>query len=50
MIYTISLVSGEVTRVADGKVVAPCQSAEDPDFLDYITWVMVEGNQPDEVA
>jgi hypothetical protein len=48
--YTISLITGEVVRVSDGKVVAPCQSAEDPDFRAYIDWVMVEGNQPVEVA
>lgn len=47
--YTISRTTGEVVRVSDGKVVAPCQSAEDPDFLAYIRWVMVEGNQPTEV-
>ena len=49
MMYTISLSTGEVVRVSDGKVVAPCQSADDPDFRQYIDWVMVEGNQPTEV-
>jgi hypothetical protein len=48
--YTISLTTGEVVRVSDGVVVAPCQSANDPDFRAYVDWVMVEGNQPVEVA
>ena len=43
--YTISLSKGEVTRLSDGKIVAPCQSAEDPDFVAYIEWVEA-GNQP----
>jgi hypothetical protein len=50
VIYTISVSTGEVVRVSDGVVVAPCQSADDPDFKAYIEWVMVEGNQPTEVA
>ena len=43
--YTIILDEGSVTRDADGKVVAPCQSAEDSDFVAYIQWVEA-GNQP----
>jgi hypothetical protein len=43
--YTIILDEGTVTRDADGKVVAPCQSAEDPDFVAYIEWVEA-GNTP----
>lgn len=46
--YTLSLSTGEVTRIADGKVVAPCQSAEDPDFVEYIGWVET-GNEPNVV-
>jgi len=46
--YTLSLSTGEVTRIADGKVVAPCQSAEDPDFVAYIAWVET-GNEPNVV-
>lgn len=49
MSYTISRTNGEVVRVEDGTVVAPCQSDQDPDFLAYTHWVMVEGNQPVEV-
>ena len=46
--YQIQLSTGEVTRLSDGKVVAPCQSAEDPDFVAYIAWVN-EGNAPIEI-
>jgi hypothetical protein len=44
--YEITLSTGEVVRVSDGKVVAPCQSPDDADFLAYLYWVQVEGNQP----
>jgi hypothetical protein len=30
---------------SDGKIVAPCQSEFDPDFVAYIAWVNA-GNQP----
>jgi hypothetical protein len=43
--YTIILYEGTVTRNEDGKVVAPCQSDQDPDFRAYIDWVEA-GNQP----
>lgn len=43
--YTINLSTGEVTRVSDSKIVAPCQSPEDPDFIAYLTWIY-EGNEP----
>ena len=43
--YTIYLLRGEVVRDSDGKIVAPCQSAEDPDFVEYTNWVK-QGNQP----
>ncbi|BDU76290.1 hypothetical protein [Mesoterricola sediminis] len=46
--YTVSLSLGTVTRNEDGKIVAPCQSPEDPDFMAYIAWVEA-GNQPDIV-
>ncbi len=48
--YTISQTTGEVVRVADGKVISPCQSADDADFKAYIEWVMLEDNQPIEVS
>lgn len=46
--YTVSISEGTVTRNSDGKVVAPCQSAEDPDFVAYIDWVNAD-NQPNVV-
>lgn len=36
--YTLDVATGIVTRDSDGKQVAPCQSAEDPDFLSYQVW------------
>lgn len=43
--YTIILDQGIVVRDSDSKIVAPCQSPEDPDFVEYIQWVE-SGNQP----
>ena len=43
--YTLVLDQGTVTRDSDGKVVAPCESELDPDFIAYIEWVYA-GNQP----
>ena len=42
--YSISLSQGQAIRLSDGKVVAPCQSDQDPDFKEYIDWVTTEGN------
>ena len=36
---------GFVIRDSDGKIVAPCQSSEDPDFIEYNEWVAA-GNEP----
>lgn len=47
--YTINLSNGEVTRQEDGKVVAPCQSVDDPDYVAYVEWVTA-GNQPDVIV
>ncbi len=44
--YTIILDQGTVRRNSDGKIIAPCQSAEDPDFLAYIAWAE-NGNEPE---
>lgn len=44
--YTIILDQGTVTRDSDQKIVAPCQSAEDPDFLEYNAWASTPGNYP----
>ena len=43
--YTIILNQGTVIRNEDAKIVAPCQSDQDPDFRAYINWVEA-GNQP----
>ena len=44
--YTVILDEGIVIRNVDQVIVAPCQSADDPDFRAYINWVMLEGNEP----
>lgn len=36
--YSNNPQTGEITRLSDGKVVAPCQSADDPDFVEYLQW------------
>ena len=41
--YTVSLSQGTATRNSDSKVVAPCQSVDDPDFVAYIEWVNAGG-------
>lgn len=43
--YSIQIETGEVIRDSDNKVIAPCQSADDPDFVAYIQWVN-QGNEP----
>lgn len=43
--YTIILDEGLVIRDLDNKVVAPCESVEDVDFVAYIAWVNA-GNEP----
>jgi hypothetical protein len=45
MTYIIYPSTGEVLRMSDGKVIAPCQSTDDPDFVTYISWVN-QGNAP----
>lgn len=45
MSYTIHHGDGTVTRNSDGKVVAPCQSVDDPDFVSYHAWIDA-GNEP----
>jgi hypothetical protein len=41
--YTVSISEGTVTRNSDAKIVAPCQSVDDPDFVEYIEWVNAGG-------
>lgn len=43
--YTIILDQGTVIRDSDGKVIAPCESELDPDFIAYNEWVYA-GNDP----
>lgn len=43
--YTLTLSTGIVIRDADGVQIAPCQSADDPDFVEYVQWCEA-GNQP----
>lgn len=43
--YKIILQTGEVIREADGVVVAPCQSADEPNYVAYLEWV-AQGNEP----
>lgn len=43
--YTIILDQGTVIRNSDGKIISPCESELDPDFIAYIEWVNA-GNQP----
>jgi len=43
--YTIILDEGIVLRDSDGKIVSPCESPEDADFVAYIAWVNA-GNSP----
>lgn len=45
MSYTLHIQSGSVTRDADGVQVAPCQSADDPEFIAYNAWIEA-GNEP----
>jgi hypothetical protein len=45
MTYTLHTNNSTVTRDTDNKVVAPAQSATDPDFLAFIAWAQL-GNAP----
>lgn len=45
--YTINLATGVVIRSSDNKQVAPGQSVDDPDYLEYVAWVGA-GNAPTE--
>jgi hypothetical protein len=47
--YSILMSEGTIIRDSDQKVVCPCQSAEDPDFLAYQAWA-AEGNHPTEIT
>lgn len=47
--YIINTSTGIVTRISDNKQVAPAQSTEDPDYVEYVNWVAA-GNAPTEVS
>lgn len=43
--YTIILDQGTVIRDSDSKIIAPCESDLDPDFIAYNEWANA-GNEP----
>lgn len=43
--YAIILDQGVVLRISDKKIIAPCESEQDPEFVSYINWVNA-GNKP----
>lgn len=46
--YTLNIATGIVIRNSDNKQVAPAQSVDDPDYVEYVAWVGA-GNAPTEV-
>jgi hypothetical protein len=44
--YTFNENTGEVIRDVDGIVVSPCQTSDDPNFVEYMLWIN-QGNHPD---
>lgn len=48
MTYSYDLRSGDIVRDLDGKVVSPCLSDQDPDFLEYCAWGNA-GNSPRQI-
>ena len=46
--YKISLLDGCVLNLNNNKIVSPCQSTEDVDYVEYINWLN-QGNIPEEV-
>jgi len=47
--YTLNTQEGTVIRNSDNKVISPCQSQIDSDYIDYIAWVQ-SGNEPTVVS
>jgi hypothetical protein len=43
--YTFFLDRGVVIRDSDEKIIAPCASLNDPDFIEYKNWIS-RGNSP----
>lgn len=44
--YKMNKDKDAIIRISDNKQIAPCNSAQDIDFLMYIEWVE-QGNQPE---
>ncbi len=44
--YTSRPYFGTIIRNSDGKIIAPCQSDQDQDFIEYHNWIN-DGNEPD---
>lgn len=49
MSYTINLSTGIVYRDYDGVQVAPANSEDDPNYVEYIRWITA-GNHPKEIT
>ena len=47
MSYTLTVNTGALTRDSDGRQIAPCQSADEPELVEYNVWVAA-GNEPTE--
>ena len=47
MSYALIQSEGIVVRESDGEIISPCQSADDPDFQEYLVWV-ASGGRPTE--
>lgn len=43
--YTLYTSTGEVFRDSDNKLIAPCESVNDADYISYVSWVN-SGNSP----
>lgn len=43
--YTLNITTGIVSKNSDNKIIAPCQSYDDIDFQEYLSWVNA-GNEP----
>jgi hypothetical protein len=41
--YTYILDEGVMIRDVDEVVVAPCQSNEEPNFVEYVNWIIAGG-------
>lgn len=46
--YKIILDEGIVIRNSDNVIVSPCQSIDDPNYVEYVNWIQA-GNQAEEI-